>query len=56
MADRLGDKASKQDAQYSKGMNKAHCGICAHFLPPSACEVVAGSIAPDMWCRYFERK
>lgn len=56
MADSLSMKHSKQDAQYSKGMDKARCDICVHFLPPDGCEVVAGKIAPDMWCRHFERR
>lgn len=50
------DKIAKATARYSKGMDKAHCGICKHFEPPDACEIVAGEIAPSMWCEYFEKK
>ena len=50
------EKVSKRAAKYGDGLPQAHCGICAHFEPPRACEIVRGVIAPDMWCEYFERK
>jgi len=52
----LTDKVSKQQAHYSKGMEKAHCGICKHFKAPDQCEVVAGDVKPDMWCDFFKAK
>ena len=30
------------------------CGGCTHFLEPNACEIVAGEINPDGWCRFHE--
>lgn len=51
-----GHKISKQKADYKVGLPQAHCGICAHFHSPSACEIVAGRIDPQKWCKYFERK
>lgn len=51
-----GAKISKQRAGYSGGKMNAHCGICAHFRAPESCEIVAGRINPQAWCRYFEKK
>ena len=44
----------KMEAQYQdspKGL--AHCGICKHFISPNACEVVAGPVQGDGWCRFY---
>jgi hypothetical protein len=30
------------------------CAACALFRPPAACAVVAGSISPRGWCRFFD--
>ncbi len=49
-------KETKAEAGYSHGKPNAHCGICKHFEPPHACEIVSGHIEPDMWCKYFSRK
>lgn len=44
----------KEVAQYQYQPNGAQrCGVCAHFRPPGSCEIVAGPISPDGWCRYF---
>ena len=32
---------------------RQHCSVCRHFRPPGSCEVVAGAIVPNGWCRYF---
>lgn len=48
-------KETKKDAGYSEGKPNAHCGICRHFEPPRACEIVMGRIDPKMWCKYFEK-
>ncbi|HEX5328034.1 MAG TPA: hypothetical protein VFW75_15305 [Acetobacteraceae bacterium] len=39
---------------HPKGDQK--CSICAHFLPPNACQVVAGTISPNGWCGVFTPK
>jgi hypothetical protein len=44
----------KAEAQYQdnpKGL--ARCGICKHFISPNACEVVAGPVQSDGWCRFY---
>ena len=33
-----------------------HCSICAQFLPPNACKIVAGEINPNGWCAAFAPK
>jgi hypothetical protein len=52
----LDGKRSKDAVDYSKGMDRAKCGLCQHFEPPHGCELVRGHIAPGMWCRLFKRK
>jgi len=32
------------------------CDNCLQFDPPSACKVVAGTIAPSGWCKIYVRK
>ena len=50
-------QASKQDAQYQDKPNgQQSCSQCANFLPPSGCEVVSGSVAPNGWCKLFKAK
>jgi hypothetical protein len=34
--------------------NGFSCAACALFRPPAACAVVAGSISPRGWCRFFD--
>ena len=29
------------------------CELCIHFLKPSGCKLVTGSISPQGWCRLF---
>jgi anaerobic selenocysteine-containing dehydrogenase len=41
--------------QNSPNMGRS-CSGCTHFLEPNACEVVAGEISPNGWCRYHEPK
>ena len=48
-------KISKEAANYSHGLPRAHCGICEHYRK-GACAIVAGKINPQMWCKYFGRK
>jgi hypothetical protein len=49
-------KQSKSAVRYSEGMPRAHCGICAHFQRPRGCELVAGRISPEAWCRLFTER
>ncbi|WP_143534081.1 twin-arginine translocation signal domain-containing protein [Rhizobium sullae] len=45
----------KSVARYQDRPNKGRrCGGCTHFLEPNACEVVAGEISPNGWCRFHE--
>ena len=45
---------SKAVARYQYHPNVGQdCAICAHFRPPGSCEIVAGRIVPNGWCRYF---
>jgi hypothetical protein len=32
------------------------CSWCIHFLSPSSCEIVQGTISPHGHCKYFETK
>jgi hypothetical protein len=56
-------KRSKAEAGYenpARNPNR-HCGPsgrpgrCAHFIRPSSCTEVAGTIAPTGWCYYWKR-
>jgi len=29
------------------------CSVCEHFLPPSSCKIVEGTISPRGYCRIF---
>lgn len=55
-------KRSKESVDYSLGGD--HCGACTHFIESAEneatetglCELVAGDIKEDFWCKLFERK
>jgi len=32
------------------------CQSCAHFQPPTACNIVRGAISPEGSCRFFVAK
>ena len=50
-----GNKVSKQSANYiDYAMGGEKCKNCRHFIAPSRCEIVEGSINPNGWCKYFE--
>jgi hypothetical protein len=52
-----GAPVNKQDAQYQDQPNgQQRCSLCANFQAPSACMVVAGSVAPNGWCKLFKAK
>jgi hypothetical protein len=44
----------KAEAQYrDKASGISHCGWCKHFYSPDICEVVAGPVSPQGWCRFY---
>lgn len=44
----------KMEAEYRDRPNGlARCGVCKHFASPNVCEVVAGPVSPDGWCRFY---
>jgi hypothetical protein len=47
-------KAAMQYQDTPKG--KAQCSICAQFIAPHSCKVVAGNISPNGWCIAFAPK
>ena len=48
-------KASQQEAEYQTGpKNGLSCAVCSLFRPPQACELVAGDISPQGWCKFFD--
>jgi hypothetical protein len=48
-------RVSKDDADYSRGMPTANCGLCEHFTAPDQCEIVIGPVSPKAWCRFFKK-
>ena len=32
------------------------CGDCTHFVAPSSCQLVDGTINPQGWCKLFAKK
>jgi hypothetical protein len=54
---RVGQNIPKEAAMYQFRPNgQQRCGICAHFIQPDKCEIVAGPIDPNGWCRYWRAK
>jgi hypothetical protein len=54
-----GEKAlvSQTEADYTDhGTKQEHCAICRHYLNRNACEIVAGHIQPQGWCKYFAKE
>ena len=47
-------KAALQYQPHPKG--KDHCSVCANFIAPHCCKVVAGSVVPDGYCLEFAPK
>jgi hypothetical protein len=51
------NKVSQQSVAYrDKPNGNQRCDNCAVFQPPNACELVAGTVRPDGWCRIYRRK
>ena len=42
--------------RYHHGPHDNHCEICANFLPPESCKLVAGKIDPNGYCTAFAAK
>ncbi|HEY1614083.1 MAG TPA: hypothetical protein VGF97_10370 [Rhizomicrobium sp.] len=50
-------KPSKSAAGYQDGPNgDQRCSVCAHFTPPTDCQVIAGRVTPTGWCHLFQAK
>ena len=32
------------------------CSECVHFVPPSSCKMIEGTISPNGYCRIFARR
>ena len=47
-------KASVQYQDHPHG--NQHCSVCANFVAPNSCKVVAGKIDPNGWCVAFAPK
>jgi len=50
---------SPESVDYSPGIGEKVCGNCVHYIvekdgaPTSLCEIVAGDIDPEYWCKRF---
>ncbi len=51
-------KRSKESVRYrDRPLGNKRCALCRHFLPPDACEGVAGKISPSGYCiRFMEKR
>ncbi len=50
-------KVSPGAAQYqATPKGDQFCGDCAHFVRPTACKLVEGTISPGGWCRLWAKK
>jgi hypothetical protein len=38
------------------GQNGQTCAACTHFIAPSSCKLVEGTISPQGWCKLFAQK
>ncbi len=44
---------SKSAARYRDSPNRGRrCAGCTHFLKRNRCEIVAGEVSPNGWCRF----
>ena len=49
-------KITKRAANYQNmPRNNQRCSRCQFFIRPGSCQVVAGKIRPNAWCRLFKR-
>jgi hypothetical protein len=50
-------KLSQGDSGYQSRPNGGQrCELCANWMAPTSCKVVAGSISPTGWCSLYARK
>jgi hypothetical protein len=48
-------KMSQAEAEYQdRPKNGLACAACTLFRPPRFCQVVAGDISPNGWCKFFD--
>ncbi len=48
--------AQKDVAYQEQPKGDQRCSKCLHFLPPSSCQLVAGTINPNGWCALYAAK
>jgi len=49
-------KVVKSTAQYRDSpRGSERCDGCKMYVHPNGCTAVVGKIAPDGWCKYWER-
>lgn len=47
-------KVSKSSVAYQDQPDGGRrCALCAHFVQPGSCQIVAGPISPQGYCRLF---
>ena len=51
----MAEKRDKSEVDYSRGKGTSRCLLCEHYIEPRQCELVAGDIRPDYWCRLFKK-
>lgn len=57
----LSSKLEHGEVHYGKGMPRAHCSICKHYVPPPNrddkphCDIVVDPIRPSDWCDRFAK-
>ena len=52
-----GNKASQKVVGYQDQPHDGKkCSLCTQYRAPGACQLVAGPINPDGWCRLFVAK
>jgi|SwirhisoilCB2_FD_contig_21_40597106_length_254_multi_7_in_0_out_0_1 hypothetical protein len=49
-------KFSKAEVDYSRGMGETRCKNCTHYMGNHVCELVAGDIDPEYWCKKFQKR
>jgi hypothetical protein len=48
------EKMTRSQAEYQPTSNGIYdCGVCALFMPPDSCKVVAGEVSKGGWCKAF---
>lgn len=47
---------SKKSVKYTDnhGKSSEQCSKCRHYVNPTTCEIVAGRINPNGWCKKYE--